>query len=228
MNKKNIWLCVILVGTSIFYFFEVGDFLSLERLKDNQGLLEIFYQSNRLTVMVCFVALFLVIGLFLLPGATLLSVLSGAVFGLPLGPLLVSLGSTLGAVLAFYVARYILKNWVEERFGERLHPIQEVLCKNDIHYMLFLRLVPFAPFFLVNIAMGASRISWKVFMAGTLLGKLPAIWIYANAGSNLANLGSLSDINSPRVIVALTLLCLLTLIPVIYKKIKNSKRLLIY
>ena len=228
MNKKNIWLCVILVGTSIFYFFEVGDFLSLERLKDNQGLLEIFYQSNRLTVMVCFVALFLVIGLFLLPGATLLSVLSGAVFGLPLGPLLVSLGSTLGAMLAFYVARYVLKNWVEERFGERLHPIQEVLCKNDIHYMLFLRLVPFAPFFLVNIAMGASRISWKVFMAGTLLGKLPAIWIYANAGSNLANLGSLSDINSPRVIVALTLLCLLTLIPVIYKKIKNSKRLLIY
>ena len=228
MNKKHIGLCVILLGTSIFYFFEIGDFLSLERLKDNQGLLELFYQSNRLTVMVCFVALFLVIGLFLLPGATLLSVFSGAVFGLPLGPLLVSLGSTLGAMLAFYVARYILKNWVEERFGERLHPIQEVLCKNDIHYMLFLRLVPFAPFFLVNIAMGASRISWKVFMAGTLLGKLPAIWIYANAGSNLANLGSLSDINSPRVIVALTLLCLLTLIPVIYKKIKNSKRLLIY
>lgn len=225
MNKKHIGLCVILLGTSIFYFFEIGDFLSLEWLKNNQRLLEIFYQSNGLIVMVCFVALFLVIGLFLLPGATLLSVLSGAVFGLPLGPLLVSLGSTLGAVLAFYVARYILKSWVEERFGERLHPIQEGLCKNDIHYMLFLRLVPLAPFFLVNIAMGASRISWKVFMAGTLLGKLPAIWIYANAGSNLASLRSLSDINSPRVIVALALLCFLTLIPVIYKKIKNSKRL---
>jgi uncharacterized membrane protein YdjX (TVP38/TMEM64 family) len=216
---------VILFGTSIFYFFEIGEFLSLEWLKDNQRLLEIFYQSNGLIVMVCFVALFLVIGLFLLPGATLLSVFSGAVFGIPLGPLLVSLGSTLGAVLAFYVARYILKSWVEERFGERLQPIQEGLCKNDIHYMLFLRLIPLAPFFLVNIAMGASRISWKVFMAGTLLGKLPAIWIYANAGSNLASLRSLSDINSPRVIVALALLCFLTLIPVIYKKIKNSKRL---
>ena len=225
MNKKYIGLCVILLGTSIFYFFEIGDFLSLEWLKDNQRLLELFYQSNGLIVMVYFVTLFLVIGLFLLPGATLLSVFAGAVFGLPLGPLLVSLGSTLGAVLAFYVARYILKSWVEERFGERLHPIQEGLCKNDIHYMLFLRLVPLAPFFLVNIAMGASRISWKVFMAGTLLGKLPAIWIYANAGSNLASLRSLSDINSPRVIVALALLCFLTLIPVIYKKIKNSKRL---
>ncbi len=224
MNKKHIGLCVILLGTSIFYFFEIGDFLSLEWLKNNQRLLEIFYQSNGLIVMVCFVALFLVIGLFLLPGATLLSVLSGAVFGLPLGPLLVSLGSTLGAVLAFYVARYILKSWLEERFGERLHPIQEGLCKNDIHYMLFLRLIPLAPFFLVNIAMGASRISWKVFIVGTLIGKLPAIWIYANAGSNLANLRSLSDINSPRIIVALTLLCFLTLIPVIYKKIKNSKR----
>jgi uncharacterized membrane protein YdjX (TVP38/TMEM64 family) len=218
-------LCVIFFGASIFYFFEIGNFLSFEWLKDNQRLLEIFYQSNPLTVMVCFVSLFLFIGLFLLPGATLLSVFSGAVFGLPLGPLLVSVGSTLGALLAFYVARYILKNWVEERFGERLHPIQEGLCKNDIHYMLFLRLVPIAPFFLVNIAMGASQISWKVFMAGTLLGKLPAIWIYANAGSNLANLRSLADINSPRIIVALTLLCLLTLIPVAYKKIKNPKRL---
>jgi len=225
MNKKYIGLCVILLGTSIFYFFEIGDFLSLEWLKDNQRLLELFYQSNSLIVIVCFVTLFLVIGLFLLPGATLLSVFAGAVFGLPLGPLLVSLGSTLGAVLAFYVARYILKSWVEKRFGERLHPIQEGLCKNDIHYMLFLRLIPLAPFFLVNIAMGASRISWKVFMAGTLLGKLPAIWIYANAGSNLANLRSLSDINSPRVIVAFALLSFLTLIPVIYKKIKNSKRL---
>ena len=225
MNKKHMGLCVILFGASIFYFFEIDNFLSFEWLKDNQRLLEIFYQSNPLTVMVCFVSLFLFIGLFLLPGATLLSVFSGAVFGLPLGPLLVSVGSTLGALLAFYVARYILKNWVEERFGERLHPIQEGLCKNDIHYMLFLRLVPIAPFFLVNIAMGASQISWKVFMAGTLLGKLPAIWIYANAGSNLANLRSLADINSPRIIVALTLLCLLTLIPVAYKKIKNPKRL---
>ena len=218
-------LCVILFGASIFYFFEIGNFLSFEWLKDNQRLLEIFYQSNPLTVMVCFVSLFLFIGLFLLPGATLLSVFSGAVFGLPLGPLLVSVGSTLGALLAFYVARYILKKWVEERFGERLHPIQEGLCKNDIHYMLFLRLVPIAPFFLVNIAMGASQISWKVFMAGTLLGKLPAIWIYANAGSNLANLRSLADVNSPRIIVALTLLCLITLIPVAYKKIQNPKRL---
>ena len=147
MNKKHIGLFVILLGTSIFYFFEIGDFLSLERLKDNQKLLVIFYQSNGLTVMICFVSLFLVIGLFLLPGATFLSVFSGAVFGLPLGPFLVSLGSTLGAVLAFFVARYILKNWVEERFGERLNPIQEGLCKNDIHYMLFLRLIPFAPFF---------------------------------------------------------------------------------
>ena len=225
MNKKHMGLCVIFFGVSIFYFFEIDNFLSFEWLKDNQRLLEIFYQSNPLTVMVCFVSLFLFIGLFLLPGATLLSVFSGAVFGLPLGPLLVSVGSTLGALLAFYVARYILKNWVEERFGERLHPIQEGLCKNDIHYMLFLRLVPIAPFFLVNIAMGASQISWKVFMAGTLLGKLPAIWIYANAGSNLANLRSLADINSPRIIVALTLLCLFTLIPVVYKKIKNPKRL---
>lgn len=215
---------MILLGTSLFYFFGPDDSLNLEWLKDNQGPLETLYQGNSLTVMVGFVALFLVIGLFLLPGATLLSVFSGAVFGLPLGPLLVSLGSTLGAVVAFFVARYILRDWVEERFGERLTPIHEGLCENDIHFMLVLRLVPLFPFFLVNIAMGVSPISWKVFMVGTLLGKLPATWIYANAGSHLASLQSISDVTSPGMLVALMLLSLLVLTPVIYKQMRKAKK----
>ena len=224
MNKKAIGLGVILLGAGLFYFFDPGDILSLEWLKTNQSLLDTFYQANSLTVMTGFVALFLVIGLFLLPGATLLSVCSGAVFGLPLGPLLVSLGSTLGAVLAFFVARYILRGWVEERFGETLQPIQAGLCENDIHYILVLRLVPLFPFFLVNIAMGASQVSWKMFMLGTLLGKLPATWVYANAGSHLVSLRSLSDITSPGMMGALTLLGLLALTPVIYKQRQKSKR----
>ena len=224
MNKKAIGLGVILLGAGLFYFFDPGDILSLEWLKTNQSLLDTFYQANSLTVMTGFVALFLVIGLFLLPGATLLSVCSGAVFGLPLGPLLVSLGSTLGAVLAFFVARYILRDWVEERFGERLQPIQAGLCENDIHYILVLRLVPLFPFFLVNIAMGASQVSWKMFMLGTLLGKLPATWVYANAGSHLVSLRSLSDITSPGMMGVLTLLGLLALTPVIYKQRQKSKR----
>ena len=221
MNKKTIGL-VILLGTGLFYFLDLGDSLNLEWLKENQEPLEAFYKANGLTVMAGFVALFLVIGLFLLPGATLLSVFSGAVFGLPMGPLLVSFGSTLGAVLAFFVARYILRDWVEERFGERLHPIHEGLCENDINYILVLRLVPLFPFFLVNIAMGVSPISWKVFMLGTLLGKLPATWIYANAGSHLASLRSLSDITSPEVLGAHTLLGLLAITPVIFKQMRKQ------
>ncbi|MGY8760798.1 MAG: TVP38/TMEM64 family protein [Nitrospinaceae bacterium] len=224
MNNKSIGLCVILLGTSLFYFIYPEDSLNLEWLKDNQRPLNTFYRDNSLTVMVGFVALFLVIGLFLLPGATLLSVFSGAVFGLPLGPLLVSLGSTFGAVVAFFVARYILRDWVEERFGEKLTPIHEGLCENDIHFMLVLRLVPLFPFFLVNIAMGVSPISWKVFLVGTLLGKLPAIWIYANAGSHLANLQSISAVTSPGMLGALTLLILLVLTPVIYKQRRKPKK----
>jgi uncharacterized membrane protein YdjX (TVP38/TMEM64 family) len=224
MTNKNVGLCVILLGTSLYYLLGPDDALNLEWLKDNQRPLETFYRGNSLTVMAGFVGLFLVIGLFLLPGATLLSVFSGAVFGLPLGPLLVSLGSTLGAVLAFFVARYIFRDWVEERFGTRLNPIHEGLCENDINYMLVLRLVPLFPFFLVNIAMGVSPISWKVFMVGTLLGKLPATWIYANAGSHLASLQSLSDITSPGMLGALMLLSLLILTPVIYKQMQKPKK----
>jgi uncharacterized membrane protein YdjX (TVP38/TMEM64 family) len=222
MNKKSLALCMILLGAGLFYYLDPS--LNLDWLKENQRPLESFYRANGFTVMAGFIALFLVIGLFLLPGATLLSVFSGAVFGLPLGPVLVSLGSTLGAVLAFFVARYILRDWVEERFGKRLQPIHEGLCENDIHYILVLRLIPLFPFFLVNIAMGVSSISWKVFMLGTLLGKLPATWIYANAGSHLANLHSISDIASPGVIGALTLLGLLALTPVIYKQMHKTKR----
>ena len=225
MNNKSIGLCVILLGTSLFYFIYPEDSLNLEWLKDNQGPLDTLYRGNSLTVMVGFVALFLVIGLFLLPGATLLSILSGAVFGLPLGPLLVSLGSTFGAVVAFFVARYILRDWVEERFGKKLTPIHEGLCENDIHFMLVLRLVPLFPFFLVNIAMGVSPISWKVFLVGTLLGKLPATWIYANAGTHLASLQSFSDITSPGMLGALTLLSLLILTPVIYKQMRKPKKI---
>jgi uncharacterized membrane protein YdjX (TVP38/TMEM64 family) len=225
MNNKSIWLCVILLGASLFYFFGPDDSLSLEWLKDNQRALATFYRDNGLMVMVGFVALFLVIGLFLLPGATLLSVFSGAVFGLPLGPLLVSLGSTLGAVLAFFVARYILRDWVKERYEEKLNPIHQGLCENDIHYILVLRLVPLFPFFLVNIVMGVSPISWKVFIVGTLLGKLPATWIYANAGTHLASLQSFSDITSPGMLGALTLLSLLILTPVIYKQMRKPKNI---
>jgi uncharacterized membrane protein YdjX (TVP38/TMEM64 family) len=224
MNNKSIGLCVILLGTSLFYFIYPEDSLNLEWLKDNQSRLDTLYRGNSLTVMVGFVSLFLVIGLFLLPGATLLSILSGAVFGLPLGPLLVSLGSTFGAVVAFFVARYILRDWVEERFGEKLTPIHEGLCESDIHFMLVLRLVPLFPFFLVNIAMGVSTISWKVFLVGTLLGKLPATWIYANAGSHLANLQSISAVTTPGMLGALTLLILLILTPVIYKQRRKQKK----
>ena len=223
MNKKTISVCMIILGAGLFYYLDLGAMLNLRWLKENQEPLETFYRTNTLTVMAGFVALFLLIGLFLLPGATILSVCSGAVFGLPLGPLLVSLGSTLGAMLAFFVARKVLRSWVEEKFGESLIPIHEGLRENDIHYMLMLRLVPLFPFFLVNIAMGASQLSWKVFMLGTLLGKLPATWVYANAGSQLANLKSISDITSPGMLGAFTLLGLLALTPVIYKQKQKSK-----
>lgn len=222
MNKKSIGLLAIILGVATFYFLELGDYLNLEWLKNNQGQLSAFYRDNGLTVAAGFVSMFLVIGLFLLPGATILSVFSGAIFGLPLGPLLVSFGSTLGALLAFFIARYILRDWIEEKFGERLEPIHENIQENGIHYILVLRLVPLFPFFLVNIAMGVSQVSWKMFMMGTLFGKLPATWVYANAGSHLANLRSISDITSPGVLGAFTLLGLLALTPVIYKQMQTK------
>ena len=225
MKKKLGLLALIGLAIALFYNFDLGQFLSLESLKANRERLDIIYQENALAMILGFVGVYFVVVALSLPGATILTLAGGAIFGSVTGMLIVNVGATLGAMAAFLVARFILRDWVEKKFGDKLQPINEGFSKNAINYILFLRLVPLFPFFLVNLVSGLSRVRLPVYFFGTMFGILPGSFVYANAGSNLARIDSLSDISSPGVLGALILLGVFALIPTLYNRYKNKKTL---
>jgi uncharacterized membrane protein YdjX (TVP38/TMEM64 family) len=218
--KKFKLLALLLFAIVLIVYWGLLQYLTLENLKLNRDLLETFYVENRMVMIGGFVAVYILIGLLLLPGATFLSFAAGFIFGPGLGLLIVSIGSTLGATLAFLVSRYLLRGWVTKKFSKSLQGIDENISGNPLSCILFFRLIPLFPFFAVNIAMALSHMPLKYFFFGTLLGKLPATYIYASAGSNLATIHTLSEIMSVKVLGSLSLLGLLALIPVVYKRMK--------
>ncbi len=223
MNKKWILLGVVAVVIGLFVHFDLGSYLTLESLKENKVRLDQYYQKNKALMIGGFIVIYIVMAGLSLPGATIMTLAGGAIFGAVTGTLAVNVGATLGATLAFLMARFVLRDWVEEKYGDRLKPFNEGFAKNAINYMLFLRLVPLFPFFLVNLASGLTRVNLPVYFFGTMFGILPGSFVYANAGSNLASINSLSDIASPGVLGAFTLLGLFALIPTIYKKFSGKK-----
>jgi len=221
MKKKIVLLSVIGVVVALFFVFDLGQYLSLESLKSNRDQLRAFYDANAVAMVAAFIGVYIVTVALSLPGATILTLCAGAIFGSVTGTLVVNVGATIGATLAFLVARFLLRDWVEKKFGAKLKPFNDGFSKNAINYMLFLRLVPLFPFFLINLVSGLTQIRLPVYFFGTMFGILPGTFVYANAGSNLASINQLSDIASLEVLGAFALLGLFALIPTLYKFIKS-------
>ena len=223
MKKKIVLLLVMVVAVALFFVFDLGQYLSLESLRSNRDQLRAFYDANAVTMVAAFIGVYIVTVALSLPGATILTLCAGAIFGSVTGTLVVNVGATIGAMLAFLVARFLLRDWVEKKFGAKLKPFNDGFSKNAINYILFLRLVPLFPFFLVNLVSGLTKIRLPVYFFGTMFGILPGTFVYANAGSNLASINQLSDIASLEVLGAFALLGLFALIPTLYKFIKSKK-----
>lgn len=222
--KKRLGLLVgIAAAIALFLYFDLGQYFSLESLKSNRDKLDKLYQENAWEMVLGFIGVYIVTVALSLPGATILTLAGGAIFGAVAGTLIVNVGATIGATLAFFVARFLLRDWVEKKFGEKLKPINEGFNKNAINYILFLRLIPLFPFFLVNLASGLTKVRPGVYIFGTMIGILPGGFVYANAGSNLASINSVSDIASPGVLGAFALLGIFALIPAVYNRYKNRK-----
>ncbi|MFQ5716605.1 MAG: TVP38/TMEM64 family protein [Nitrospinales bacterium] len=224
MKKKLLLLVGAAAAIAAFVYFDLGQYLSLESLKNNKEKLDLFYQANAWPMVLGFIGVYIVTVGLSLPGATILTLAGGAIFGAFKGTLAVNVGATLGATLAFLAARFLLRDWVESKFGDKLQPFNEGFSKNAVNYILFLRLVPLFPFFLINLLSGLTRVPLRVYFFGTLFGTLPGTFVYANAGSNLASIESLQDIVSPGVLGSFVLLGLFALIPTLYKKFKNKKK----
>ena len=221
MKKWKI-LVLVFLAIALTIYIDQRQYFTLENLKLNRDMLDDFYRENTLAMIVGYITAYIMIGLFLIPGATFLSFAAGLIFGPALGVGIVVVGSTFGAGLAFLVSRYLLRDWVEEKFGKQVRGVNYNLCENPLNSVLFFRLIPLFPFFAVNIGFALSQVPLKFFFWGTMFGKLPATYIYAIAGSNLTAINSFAEIMSLKVLGSLSLLGILAVIPVFYKKLKAS------
>jgi uncharacterized membrane protein YdjX (TVP38/TMEM64 family) len=206
------------LGIAAFFYFDLGRYLSLDGLKSNRDHLLAFTEANYTTAVAIFVVAYCTVVGLSLPGGAIMTLAGGFLFGSVLGTLYVNVGATVGATLAFLVARYLLRDWVEQKFGSRLGPIQEGFARNAFSYLMTLRLIPLFPFFLVNMVSGLTRVSVGTYMAATSLGIIPGSFVFAYAGRQLGTINSLKEIASPNVLMAFTLLGLLALVPILYKK----------
>jgi uncharacterized membrane protein YdjX (TVP38/TMEM64 family) len=215
--------CVLLAGIGVFFFFDLGQYLSLDALKANRDALLQYTTSQYEIAVALFILVYILQTAFSLPGGAVLTLTGGFLFGSLMGTLFVNVGATAGATLAFLAARYLLRDWVEQKFGDRLGPIQEGFAKNAFSYLMTLRLIPAFPFFLVNLVSGLTRVNLGTYVLATSIGIIPGSFVFAFAGRQLGTINSLSEIASPPVLLAFTLLGVLALMPVAYRKWRNTK-----
>lgn len=214
---------VIVLAIGAFLYFDLGRWLSLTALKENRDSLLAFTDANFVSAVGIFIAAYVIVAGLSLPGAVILTLAGGFLFGAAMAALFVNVGATTGATLAFLTARYLLRDTVEQKFGKWLGPFQEGFAKNAFSYLLTLRLIPLFPFFVVNLVSGLTRVNVGTYVAATALGIIPGSFVYAYAGRQLGTINSLQEIASPNVIGAFVLLGLLALVPVIYKRV-TAKR----
>jgi uncharacterized membrane protein YdjX (TVP38/TMEM64 family) len=208
------------VAVCVFMWLDLGRFLTLEALKANRQSLVEYHAAHRAGMVAGFMAVYIAQTALSLPGAAVLSLAAGAIFGSVMGTVYANIAATIGATLAFLVTRYLLRDAIQNRFGTKLEPLNRELETRGLNYLLFLRLVPLFPFFLINLAAGLTRLPLRTFVLGTMIGIIPGGFVYVNAGASLATITSLSDIASPRVVGSFALLGLFALLPALYNRMK--------
>ncbi len=205
-------LLLIVLAIAAFFVFDLGSYLTLENLKARQADLARLIEERPLFVIGGFFLIYVAVTALSLPGAAIMTLAAGAIFGLLLGTALVSFASSIGASLAFLSSRYLLRDWVRARFGKRAEAVDRGIEKGGAFYLLTLRLIPAFPFFLVNLAMGLTGMRLLTFYLVSQLGMLAGTIVYVNAGTQLARIESTSDILSPALIGSFVLLGLFPLI----------------
>ncbi len=217
MSRQKLLLIgalVVLVGA--YFYFDLGRFLSLDYVKQRQADFAALYAEKPLLLIGAFSALYVAVTALSLPGAAIMTLAGGAIFGLLAGTVIVSFASSIGATLAFLASRYVLRDSVQARFGARLADIHKGIEKDGAFYLFTLRLVPLIPFFVINLVMGLTRMKAGVFYLASQLGMLAGTVVYVNAGTQLARIDSLGGILSPGLVGSFVLL---GLFPLIAKKI---------
>ena len=210
MNTKRIKQIVILTAlialVALFFIFDLKQYLTLEYIKSQQQAFADYYSENTVLTIAIYFVIYVITTALSLPGAAVLTLVGGALFGLVTGTIVVSFASTLGATLAFLVSRFLLGDYVQSKFSDKLKVINQGIEKEGEFYLFTLRLVPLFPFFLINLVMGLTPIRTFKFFIVSQLGMLPGTIVYVFAGTQLAQIDSLQGILSPGLIGAFVLL----------------------
>ena len=210
--KKIAIIGGILALIALFWATGLNQYFTLNYLKEQQAHFAQIYADNRVMVIAVYMLIYITVTALSLPGAAVMTLAGGGLFGLVTGTIVVPFASTIGATLACIVARYLLRDWVQNRFGDKLTTINEGMAREGGFYLFSLRLVPIFPFFVINLVMGLTSIRMVTYYWVSQLGMLPATVVFVNAGKELAKLESLSGILSPGLLVSFALLGLLPLV----------------
>lgn len=212
---------VLLAAVAAAVWLDLGRLLSLETLKAQQAAVEAYRVAHPARTALLFFAAYVAVAAASLPGAAVMTLAAGAIFGVLAGTVLVSFASSVGATLAFLSARFILRDMVQRRFGARMAAIDAGIAKDGAFYLFTLRLVPVFPFFVVNLLMGLTPMRTLVFYGVSQVGMLPATLVYVNAGTQLARIDSLAGILSPALLLSFAALGLL---PLVAKRMVDAAR----
>ena len=213
MNPRKLLLLLVLaLLVGAFFVFDLGRFFSLDYFKSQQAVIEAWRGAHPALTAGVFFAIYVAVTGLSLPGAAIMTLAAGALFGLLWGTLVVSFASTLGATLAFLVSRFVLRDWVQGKFGEKLTAVNAGMEKEGGFYLFTLRLIPIFPFFIINLVMGLTPIRTWTFYWVSQVGMLAGTLVYVNAGTQLARIDSLKGILSPGLLLSFALLGIFPLI----------------
>jgi len=213
MNKKKLLVLAILAAAiAVFFIFDLGRFFTLDFFKSQQAAIDQYVTASPLQSALVFFALYVTVTGLSLPGAALMTLIAGAIFGLLWGTVIVSFASSIGATLAFLVSRFLLRDAIQSKFGSNLKAINAGIERDGAFYLFTLRLVPAFPFFVINLVMGLTPLKPWTFFWVSQLGMFAGTVVYVNAGTQIAQIESLGGILSPGLIISFTLLGLFPLI----------------
>ena len=224
--KRIVLLLLIAALVIAFFAFDLDHWLTFEAIKQSQARFDTLRAEMPWQLAGAFFLIYVAVTALSLPGATVMTLAIGGVFGLAAGTVLVSFASTIGATLAFLVSRYVLRDGVQRRFSDKLKAVNEGIAKDGAFYLFTLRLVPAFPFFLINLVMGLTPLRTATFYWVSQIGMLAGTLVYVNAGTQVGQLDSPAGILSPGLIFSFALLGVFPLIT--HRALRHFQRLRVY
>ncbi|MCX5777480.1 MAG: TVP38/TMEM64 family protein [Candidatus Firestonebacteria bacterium] len=224
MSKRIIVLSLVLILLMLaatVHFTHLGSYMNFEDFKNNSALFRDYVKSNYFLAVLYYIGLYFVVAAFSIPGAFVLSIAGGFLFGAAAATIYVLAGATSGAILAFIASKYLLGDYLQKRYKKELLYFNKEMSENEKYYILMLRFISVLPFFLLNILAGLTKLDLKTFIWTTAIGILPSTLIYTYAGHNLSGIEEPTDLLSVKILTGFVLLGLFSILPVILNKFKK-------